>query len=136
MRTLKHGAKFLLLAVVFVLILLLFYHCPFHMLFGVPCPGCGMTRALITALKGDFVSAFLYHPLWPLLLPVGIYAALLFFEHLSVPMHRQNVYLILFAGIMILVYTVRLAVGDPIVNIDFESSVFGRLLQMLCTEWK
>ncbi len=28
---------------------------------GIPCLGCGMTRALISALKFDFAAAFSYH---------------------------------------------------------------------------
>jgi len=28
---------------------------------GVPCPGCGMTRAVFSALRLDFAAAFSYH---------------------------------------------------------------------------
>ena len=31
---------------------------------GYPCPGCGMTRALISALHLDFSSAFALHPMF------------------------------------------------------------------------
>lgn len=31
---------------------------------GIPCPGCGMTRAVLSVLHGDFRTAFAYHPLW------------------------------------------------------------------------
>lgn len=30
---------------------------------GIPCPGCGMTRALVCVLQCDFVAAFQFHPL-------------------------------------------------------------------------
>ena len=50
------------------IILLVFYHCPFLYFFGIPCPGCGMTRALISAAKLDFNAAFYYHPLFFLVL--------------------------------------------------------------------
>lgn len=40
------------------------YRCPFKLIFGVDCPGCGMTRAFISALKLDFKAAFRYHPLF------------------------------------------------------------------------
>jgi hypothetical protein len=36
--------------------------CPFKALTGIPCPGCGMTRALISMTKGDFHAAFRYNP--------------------------------------------------------------------------
>ena len=50
--------------------------CPVKYLTGVSCPGCGMTRACLSALRFDFESAFYYHPLWILMLPL---AALLIF---------------------------------------------------------
>ncbi|MBE6735159.1 MAG: DUF2752 domain-containing protein [Ruminococcaceae bacterium] len=38
--------------------------CIFQYLFSIPCPGCGMTRALLSALRFDFISAFRYHPMF------------------------------------------------------------------------
>lgn len=35
--------------------------CPFHSVTGLPCPGCGMTRAWLSLLRGDLTSAFRYH---------------------------------------------------------------------------
>ena len=31
---------------------------------GFPCPGCGMTRAVISALRLDFTAAFALHPMF------------------------------------------------------------------------
>ncbi|MDR0288245.1 MAG: DUF2752 domain-containing protein, partial [Clostridiales bacterium] len=30
--------------------------CPFDSLFGIPCPSCGSTRAIISLIKGDMVG--------------------------------------------------------------------------------
>ena len=51
---------------IFVIIawILLFYRCPFKLIFGIDCPGCGMTRALISVLHLDFIAAFSYHQLF------------------------------------------------------------------------
>lgn len=38
--------------------------CPFRKLTGVPCPGCGMSRAWLAVLHGNFKEAFHYHPLF------------------------------------------------------------------------
>lgn len=38
--------------------------CVFQWLFGVPCPGCGMTRAWLSVLRGQLTAAFAYHPLF------------------------------------------------------------------------
>lgn len=40
--------------------------CPIYRLTEEPCPGCGMTRAFIAAIKLDFGAAFRFHPLFPL----------------------------------------------------------------------
>ena len=37
--------------------------CVFLHFLGVPCPGCGMTRALLAILRLDFVAAIKYNPL-------------------------------------------------------------------------
>jgi hypothetical protein len=38
------------------------FFCPFKALTGIPCPGCGMTRAMLSITKGDFHGAFGYNP--------------------------------------------------------------------------
>lgn len=38
--------------------------CIFRLMTGVPCPGCGMTRAWLAALRLDFAVAFAYHQLF------------------------------------------------------------------------
>ena len=37
--------------------------CPFHVITGLPCPTCGLTRGLHCLLRGDPTSAFLFNPL-------------------------------------------------------------------------
>src|SRR2546423_3733951 len=37
--------------------------CVYRILFGVRCPGCGMTHAFCAVLHGHFISAFGYNPL-------------------------------------------------------------------------
>lgn len=41
--------------------------CPFALTTGTACPGCGLTRAASYLVKGDLSTAFLYHPLVPLI---------------------------------------------------------------------
>lgn len=38
--------------------------CVFRLMTGIPCPGCGMTRAWLAALRLDFAAAIAYHPLF------------------------------------------------------------------------
>lgn len=42
--------------------------CPVALILGLPCPGCGITRALGHVTHGRLRDAFDYHALWPLLL--------------------------------------------------------------------
>jgi hypothetical protein len=59
------------------------FGCPSRALFHIPCPGCGMTRAFVSAFRLDFQMAFLYHPLFPVfaLIPIVlILHVLLFFR--------------------------------------------------------
>lgn len=37
--------------------------CVFRWLFGIRCPGCGMTHAALALLRLDFAAAFAYHPM-------------------------------------------------------------------------
>ncbi|MFZ0014543.1 MAG: DUF2752 domain-containing protein [Acidimicrobiia bacterium] len=41
--------------------------CPFALCTGMACPGCGLTRAAGSLLRGNLGSALDYHPLVPLL---------------------------------------------------------------------
>lgn len=55
----------LLMTIIYILILvmvaLLDIKCIFISTIGIPCPGCGMTRAIKAALRFDFIKAFSYH---------------------------------------------------------------------------
>lgn len=38
--------------------------CPFKLMTGLSCPGCGLTRAYIVFLHGNLKKAIYYHPLF------------------------------------------------------------------------
>lgn len=54
-----------------------FFGCWFHRLTGLPCPGCGTTRAIAALSRGDFAGGFALNPLAAVLAAVlggtGVY---------------------------------------------------------------
>lgn len=38
------------------------FFCPFEKLTGIPCPGCGMTRAVVAVSKGELIQSIHFHP--------------------------------------------------------------------------
>jgi hypothetical protein len=48
--------------------------CPTALFLGIPCPGCGLTRATLALLHGDVARALALHPLVFVLSPVFAFA--------------------------------------------------------------
>jgi hypothetical protein len=48
------------------------WRCAFRQVTGLPCPTCGMTRAIRLALQGDFRAATQMHPLWFVVVPACV----------------------------------------------------------------
>ncbi len=69
----KQKAFEIIIITAFIIILFFFYKCPFKLIFGIDCAGCGMTRAYKALLRLDFISAFKYHSLFPIPIMVCIY---------------------------------------------------------------
>jgi hypothetical protein len=44
--------------------------CPMAAMLGIPCPGCGLTRATLAAVQGDLQQALALHPLVFLVTPI------------------------------------------------------------------
>lgn len=41
--------------------------CATLLAFGLPCPGCGLTRSFVSLSQGDWLAGWRFHPLGPLL---------------------------------------------------------------------
>lgn len=82
------------------------YKCPIYWITGVPCPGCGMTRALVSLLRGDIQGAFFMHPLI-FVMPVFL---LLFIFGSKKVRSRASVVMI---AVFLTVYAIRMVMYFP-----------------------
>ncbi|CEO08340.1 DUF2752 domain-containing protein [Paraclostridium sordellii] len=79
---------------------------------GIPCPGCGMTRALESFLHGDIKKAFYYHPLF--LIPIFIAIVFLFGNNdfFAKLIKNKNIWIFLVI-LVLLVYIIRMVLMFP-----------------------
>ena len=61
--------------------------CLFQAMSGLPCPGCGLTRALSSLIQGYPASAFSYHPFAFIVLP--LFLMLASYNFLSFPVRQR-----------------------------------------------
>lgn len=68
MRKIKELKNKLILTFLYTIILIIFrllkVPCIFKHFLGIECIGCGMTRAVLSALNFDFKTAFMYHSMF------------------------------------------------------------------------
>lgn len=82
--------------------------CPIKFVTGVSCPGCGMTRACVCIIFGDFRSAFGFHPLFPIA-PIFVY---LIYSDSVKPKKIKKIALLFIAAAFFMVYLFRLFYGN------------------------
>lgn len=117
----------LCLGVYVLLACLLHIPCPFRFAVGIPCPGCGMTRACIALIKGDVQGAFALHPLWPLIPLVPILLAVFHGEK-----RRLGRTLTIWGTVLLMigVYVYRMFVlHDPVLACTPENSLAARVAE-------
>lgn len=86
------ASKGIMTLVIIFVAAITFYRCPLRLLFGIPCPCCGYTSALVACLSLDIPRAFDNHPLFPLITLNLIY--LVFRENLKLPTWIERSFLI------------------------------------------
>jgi hypothetical protein len=90
--------------------------CPFLTFTGIPCPFCGLTRSLLSLLRGDFAQAFWHHPFGPsiwggLALSVFSSLVLLFFQRrvaLKIPEDLRTASVV---AVVLVVWTANILFG-------------------------
>ena len=98
--------------------------CPIKHVTGISCAGCGMSRAILSALKLDFSSAFAYHPLWVVVIPAVIALVLL---GANGKKRASNVLLVSLCALFFITWIIRIVLRDEIVSINFSESAIAKL---------
>ena len=84
--------------------------CIFYNITSLPCPGCGLTRALIYALRLDILASLTHHPLGLAALPWVLFFATATFSRLPRNLYSNHrkvfLSLLLAGGIVLLVFGV------------------------------
>ncbi|MDP4121153.1 MAG: DUF2752 domain-containing protein [Bacillota bacterium] len=111
-NSLNKGRRIIIPAAFIGILLLLGYQCPFEKFFGIPCPGCGMTRAMLALFHGDIKSSLSLHPLAiPLIICILIYFLGIFTKEYDL---MKNKYFLVIATIIFLAtYIIRMIFVFP-----------------------
>ncbi|MBQ6129358.1 MAG: DUF2752 domain-containing protein [Lachnospiraceae bacterium] len=119
-----------LAAVVFMMFLDI-YRCPLEFLFGIPCPLCGATRAILCVFTGRFADAFYYHPLWPVFIVAAVLFILYFFGLIKPGRKLRQAGLIALILLLLVCFVVRHIMHSPVVAIHLDESFLYRLPSLL-----
>ena len=122
---------FLFLFFILILIVLKKYYCPIKFIFGLSCPTCGITRAVLHALQLDFSNAFHYHIFWPVVI-VGLIAYILY--KLKILKVNRNLMIIILCIICITnlgYYFYRLFNNSEIVYFAFNESLIYKVFNFI-----
>ncbi|GHU62053.1 hypothetical protein FACS189418_2760 [Clostridia bacterium] len=102
------------------------YACIFLYLTGFSCPGCGMSRAWLFALRGNIHQAFFYHPLfWT----VPVYAGLAFGKKQQIQYkerkarHPNEIFYLLGIAAFFIVYFYRMA-NSSVLQKNIQNGLF------------
>lgn len=86
--------------------------CLLKELVGIPCPGCGMTRAYLSLLRLDFKKAFYFHPLFwtiPFIVIMIVFQEISFWNRL----YKNKWIWIILIILFITVYIIRMIIYFP-----------------------
>lgn len=107
----------------------LLFGCPVKRITGLPCPGCGMTRACLSLLRLDFAAAVRWHPLCFI---IPLLALMFVFKDTAAGKRLWSCVPLLagIAALCLLTYLVRMALyfpHTPPMNAE-ENSLFVKIV--------
>lgn len=80
--------------------------CAVRFFLGIECPGCGLTRSMLSLIRGDFSESIQFHPMGILIALVAIYLTVralgnLFFDFRMKPLLGDKAKMIVTAGFLV-----------------------------------
>lgn len=110
-----------------IILLYVLTGCPFRFLTGISCPGCGMTRAFCSVLKGDFPLAAYYNK-FIFVLPFPLLA---FFLRKQIGIKAFYLIALIFIIGFIFYYIRRMAEPNDIVYIRPTQGAIYKIMEFL-----
>lgn len=106
-------------------------NCPVKLITGIPCPGCGMTRACMAILRFDFIKAFQYNPL-VFILPIILWIVIFSERPIIGKIYKNNIFWISLLIIVIITYILRFVFVYPNVPMDYyEDNLFKTIYNFI-----
>lgn len=122
----KNWSLFLGIGIVCVIYTISGIGCPILFVTGIPCLGCGMSRALLCLLRFDFAGAIHYHPM-SVVLPFLCILWLHFFDKHN--KMGQNVILVIGVIMFIIVYLYRIfIIKDAVLGVDLNNGFIYKIV--------
>lgn len=132
MKTKKRITISIIILILFaILVFTDIYACPIRHIFGIPCPLCGMTRAITLALSLNFKEAFFYHLFWPLVIIIIIIHILVEFNIIKLKTKKYFIPLLIITSLNLIYYITRIITKSPITKIDFKNSLLFKMFKFI-----
>lgn len=107
-------------------------NCFIKMTIGIPCPGCGLTRAGFSILKLDFIQAIKYNASI-FFLPIILWVVIFKERPIINKIYKSKIFWGIIISFIIINYIIRMITVFPNYPLDFEpNSLFGRLYNFIC----
>lgn len=116
------------IVIIYTILSLLHIGCPIRFTTGISCPGCGMTRAILSLLSLDFQLAFYYHPLF-VITPFMLY--LFLFEDFTKPIVLKVSWTVIIISFIVVYFLRILVLHSSVVSIDISDSIMVKLFHYM-----
>ena len=120
----------ILLVMIFVYLFSDYNLCYLKGVIGIPCPGCGITRALLSATKLHFAEAFYWHPLWLLF---AVTPMIFLLKGVNKRFYSSNKFWLIIFFIFMITYAIRMTLMFPDTPpMDFnQNSIMIRAIRLI-----